>query len=79
MLLYKEVGIGKELKSQRAKKVLTELYKNKNIKVLRHPEHTLTGTLFWTHNEKFIIIDQSYAFLGGIELSFGTWDDCKHR
>ena len=38
-----------------------------------------TGTLFWAHHEKLVIIDQSLAFVGGIDLCYGRWDDEQHR
>jgi hypothetical protein len=33
----------------------------------------------WSHHEKCVIIDQSVAFMGGIDLCFGRWDDDMHR
>ena len=29
--------------------------------------------------EKLVCIDQTYAFVGGIDLCYGRWDDNKHR
>lgn len=76
ILLYKEVELALGLKSFRVKQ---ELMKNKNIKVLRHPDHTPTGVFLWSHHEKSVIIDQSIGFMGGIDLCFGRWDDDYHR
>ena len=39
--------------------------------VLRHPDHDIGGTFFWSHHEKFVIVDNQIAFLGGIDLCFG--------
>lgn len=39
--------------------------------VLRHPDHHVGGTFFWSHHEKFVIVDNKIAFLGGIDLCFG--------
>lgn len=51
-----------------------------DIQVLRHPDHYLSsGTFFWAHHEKLIVIDQLIAFVGGIDLCFGRWDDCRHK
>ena len=35
--------------------------------------------MLWSHHEKMVIIDQSLAFMGGIDLCFGRWDDDLHR
>jgi len=79
ILLYKEIAIVHDLMSLRTKHVLTEYGKNQNIKVLRHPEHFIDGVFLWSHHEKCVIIDQSVAFTGGIDLCFGRWDDDLHR
>jgi phospholipase D1/2 len=50
-----------------------------NIRVLRHPDHASAGVLLWAHHEKLVIVDQTYAFVGGIDLCYGRWDDHKHR
>lgn len=39
--------------------------------VQRHPDHAIGGTFFWSHHEKFVVVDQRIAFLGGIDLCFG--------
>lgn len=52
---------------------------SENIKVLRHPDHARAGVFLWAHHEKIVVIDQTYAFLGGIDLCYGRWDDDKHR
>ncbi|CAF5136069.1 unnamed protein product, partial [Rotaria sp. Silwood1] len=44
--------------------------------VIRHPDHYPRGGVFlWSHHEKTVIIDQKIAFVGGIDLWFGRWDD----
>lgn len=50
-----------------------------NIKVLRHPDHARAGVLLWAHHEKIVVIDQSLAFLGGIDLCYGRWDNNQHK
>jgi len=79
VLLFKEVEFVISLLSLRTKNVLTQFGKNPNIKVLRHPEHSPAGVMLWSHHEKIVIIDQSVAFTGGIDLCFGRWDDDLHR
>ena len=47
--------------------------------VFRHPEHIQTGVYLWAHHEKIVVIDQTLAFVGGIDLAFGRWDnECHH-
>ncbi|CAF1329851.1 unnamed protein product [Adineta steineri] len=48
--------------------------------VIRHPNHNrINNTLLWSHNEKSLIIDRKIAFIGGIDLCFGRWDNEFHR
>lgn len=79
ILVYKEIDMLLGLSSQRAKSVLTQGGKNTNIKVILHPKNSAPHFSLWSHHEKCVIIDQSAAFLGGIDLCFGRWDDDKHR
>jgi phospholipase D1/2 len=46
------------------------------LKVIRHPDHYPKGGVFlWTHHEKMVVIDQKIAFVGGMDLCYGRWDD----
>jgi phospholipase D1/2 len=46
---------------------------------MRHPDHYIgSGTFFWAHHEKLLIIDQLIAFVGGIDFCYGRWDDSQH-
>lgn len=47
--------------------------------MLRHPEHFSTGVFLWSHHEKLVVIDQTLAFVGGIDLAFGRWDTNDHN
>lgn len=49
------------------------------VQVLRHPDHARVGVFLWAHHEKIVVVDQSYAFFGGIDLCYGRWDDYRHR
>lgn len=60
-----------------SKQRLSQLHEN--VKVLRHPDHVRIGVFFWAHHEKLVVIDQTYAFVGGIDLCYGRWDDHHHR
>lgn len=79
ILLYKEIDLLLCLSSERARKVLTQNYTNPNIKVILHPKNNAPNFSMWSHHEKFVVIDQSIAFFGGIDLCFGRWDDEEHR
>lgn len=46
---------------------------------MRHPDHVSSSVYLWAHHEKIIVIDQSVAFVGGIDLAYGRWDDGEHR
>ncbi|KAI1726716.1 phospholipase D active site motif domain-containing protein [Ditylenchus destructor] len=77
ILIYKEMEMAIGLNSLYSKKYLQNLHPN--IKVMRHPDHYVgTGTFFWAHHEKLIIIDQLVAFVGGVDLCYGRWDDSRH-
>uniref|UniRef100_A0A146LLZ0 Phospholipase n=2 Tax=Lygus hesperus TaxID=30085 RepID=A0A146LLZ0_LYGHE len=77
VLLYKEVEMALGINSYYSKQQLVN--GNSNIKVLRHPDHAKAGVFLWAHHEKMVVIDQSVAFVGGIDLCYGRWDDYKHR
>lgn len=38
-----------------------------------------SGVILWAHHEKMVAIDQTVAFVGGIDLTFGRWDDDQYR
>ncbi|KAK5643236.1 hypothetical protein RI129_007081 [Pyrocoelia pectoralis] len=78
VLLYKEVEMAIGINSFYSKQRLVR-GGNDNIKVMRHPQHAKSGVFLWAHHEKLVIVDQSIAFVGGIDLCYGRWDDWKHR
>lgn len=50
---------------------------------MRHPDHNVLEnaadmTFYWAHHEKFIVIDYNLAFIGGLDLCFGRWDNHQH-
>ena len=47
-----------------------------NIKVLRHPLYIKSA--LWSHHEKLVIIDQSIAYIGGLDLCWGRFDTNEH-
>uniref|UniRef100_A0A672ZA81 Phospholipase n=1 Tax=Sphaeramia orbicularis TaxID=375764 RepID=A0A672ZA81_9TELE len=77
VMLYKEVELALGINSEYSKRTLVRLHPN--IKVIRHPDHVSSAVYLWAHHEKIIVIDQSVAFVGGIDLAYGRWDDMEHR
>uniref|UniRef100_A0A3Q3GAH9 Phospholipase n=1 Tax=Labrus bergylta TaxID=56723 RepID=A0A3Q3GAH9_9LABR len=77
VMLYKEVELALGINSGYSKRTLSHLHPN--IKVMRHPDHVSSSVYLWAHHEKIVIIDQSVAFVGGIDLAYGRWDDREHR
>ncbi|KAJ7996025.1 hypothetical protein DPEC_G00232800 [Dallia pectoralis] len=77
VLLYKEVEMALGINSTHSKKTLIDMHPN--IKVMRHPNHMSSVVFFWAHHEKMVAIDQSVAFVGGLDLAFGRWDDSEYR
>jgi phospholipase D1/2 len=74
--------------SQHTKKVMMGLFEEDepgygNIKVMRHPDHNVFEnagdmTFYWAHHEKFLVIDYAMAFIGGLDLCYGRWDEKQH-
>ncbi|XP_017794602.1 PREDICTED: phospholipase D2 [Habropoda laboriosa] len=78
IMIYKEVEVALGINSFYSKQRLVEQCPE-NIKVLRHPDHARVGVFLWAHHEKIVVVDQSIAFLGGIDLCYGRWDNNEHR
>lgn len=51
---------------------------HRNIFVQRSPSHFKTGTFYWAHHEKLCVIDETIAFMGGLDLCFGRYDTPAH-
>ncbi|TMS21220.1 Phospholipase D1 [Larimichthys crocea] len=67
VMLYKEVELALGINSGYSKRTLMHLHPN--IKVMRHPDHVSSSVYLWAHHEKIVVIDQSVAFVGGIDLA----------
>ncbi|KAI0826732.1 phospholipase D [Trametes gibbosa] len=77
IILYQEVSNKTTpTDSHYAKQRLTSLHPN--IMVQRSPSHFQTGTFYWAHHEKLCVIDQTIAFMGGLDHCFGRWDTPQH-
>ncbi|QID86474.1 Phospholipase D1 [Saccharomyces pastorianus] len=49
-----------------------------NIHIIRSPNQWLQNTYFWAHHEKFVVIDETFAFIGGTDLCYGRYDTFEH-
>ncbi len=88
VIVYKEVAQALTCNSAHTKHALEGLCPPGkpgygNITVMRHPDHNIFEnasdmTFYWAHHEKFIVIDYSLAFIGGLDLCFGRWDQRCH-
>ncbi|CAK4622001.1 unnamed protein product [Aphanomyces euteiches] len=58
-------------------KFTKESLRGPNIYVLRHPDFVLIPQ-FWSHHEKIVVIDQSTAFVGGLDIALGRFDTPAH-
>ena len=88
VIVYKEVEQAVSCNSAHTKHALEALCPegakgHGNIKIMRHPDHNVFEnagdmTFYWAHHEKFIVIDYALAFIGGLDLCFGRWDNRQH-
>ncbi|KAG7398160.1 Phospholipase D [Phytophthora boehmeriae] len=75
VLIYREVKLALTLNSAYTKR---SLMLHPNIRVLRDPIFQIQSLGFWSHHEKIVCIDQSLAFVGGLDLCFGRYDHHGH-
>ena len=74
--MYREIPNATNQNSKYSQEIL-EKYIENNLRVIRHPEFR-KGNWFWSHHEKYICIDQTTAFLGGLDMCYGRWDTNSH-
>ncbi|KAI8140212.1 hypothetical protein BJV82DRAFT_624297 [Fennellomyces sp. T-0311] len=78
VVVYKEVSLALTINSSHTKDTLEGLHEN--IIVQRSPNFTLKGlNAYWSHHEKFVVVDNKIAFLGGLDLCYGRWDTHSHH
>lgn len=73
IVLWKETRVAMNLGSAHVEAWLAAL--GPNVHVLRHP---LSFPLLWSHHQKIVVVDQTVAFVGGMDLTFGRYDDARH-
>ncbi|RHY71798.1 hypothetical protein DYB30_007581 [Aphanomyces astaci] len=54
-------------------KFAKESLQGTNIHVLRHPDFVVIPQ-FWSHHEKIVCIDQTVAFVGGLDIALGRYN-----
>ena len=74
ILVFCEFSLALTLNSKHTKTMLVNLHEN--IEVVRHPKKSFD--LLWSHHEKLVVIDQRYAYVGGLDLCWGRYDNHKH-
>lgn len=77
VIIYRNVGTTIPIDSLYTKHSILSL-NQENIHVIRSPNQLLQNTYFWAHHEKICIIDQTMAFMGGIDLCYGRYDTPDH-
>ncbi|KAI1499882.1 hypothetical protein F5X99DRAFT_419663 [Biscogniauxia marginata] len=76
VIVYRNVEQAIPIDSEYTKFSLLNLHDN--IMVLRSPNQLKKNQFFYAHHEKVCIVDHDVAFLGGIDLCFGRWDNPQH-
>jgi phospholipase D1/2 len=46
-----------------------------NIHAIRHPLYVS----FWSNHQKLVVLDEEVAYVGGIDLCFGRYEDSTYR
>ncbi|KAK0542728.1 hypothetical protein OC846_006498, partial [Tilletia horrida] len=77
IVVYKEITQTMTMSSSHTKHHLEGLHDN--IQVMRSPDH-LGGevTLYWSHHEKLVCVDNTFACIGGMDICMGRWDTQTH-
>ncbi|KAI1809658.1 phospholipase D/nuclease [Poronia punctata] len=88
VIVYREVEAAITCNSEHTKHALQSLCPKGspgygNISIMRHPDHNVFEnaadmTFYWAHHEKFVVVDYEMAFIGGLDLCFGRWDNHQH-
>ncbi|CAK3952598.1 Phospholipase D1 [Lecanosticta acicola] len=76
VVVYRNIESAIPIDSEYTKWSLLDLHPN--IWVQRSPNQLRQNQFFWAHHEKICVVDNMMAFVGGIDLCFGRWDDPNH-
>jgi phospholipase D1/2 len=75
IVIYNAPKMALAIDSEFSQKYLMSL--SANIRVLMHPNYLMVPFL-WSHHEKMVIVDQTTAYLGGLDLGYGRFDSKQH-
>ncbi|KAJ9624916.1 Phospholipase D1 [Taxawa tesnikishii (nom. ined.)] len=76
VIVYRNIESAIPIDSQYTKESLLDLHPN--IHIQRSPNQFRQNQFFWAHHEKLVVVDNAMAFVGGVDLCFGRWDDPSH-
>ena len=76
VIVYRNIESAMPIDSEYTKWSLLDLHPN--ICIQRSPNQFRQNQFFWAHHEKTVVVDNMMAFVGGIDLCFGRWDDPCH-
>ncbi|ORY65461.1 uncharacterized protein BCR38DRAFT_409153 [Pseudomassariella vexata] len=76
VIVYRNVEQAIPIDSEYTKFSLLNLHPN--IMVQRSPNQLKKNQFFYAHHEKICVVDHDIAFVGGIDLCFGRWDNPQH-
>ena len=76
VLLHRELSATMQPRHKSAE--CAEALERAGCLVLRHPR-PMARQAFWTHHEKVVVVDQQHAFVGGLDLCEGRYDDLERR
>ncbi|KAK5107721.1 hypothetical protein LTR62_000743 [Meristemomyces frigidus] len=76
VIVYRNIESAIPIDSEYTKWALLDLHEN--ICVQRSPNQFRQNQFFWAHHEKLVVVDGMMAFVGGVDLCFGRWDDPCH-
>ena len=76
VIVYRNIESAIPIDSEYTKWSLLDLHEN--ICIQRSPNQFRQNQFFWAHHEKLVVVDNMMAFVGGIDLCFGRWDDPGH-
>lgn len=76
VIVYRNIESAIPIDSEYTKWSLLDLHEN--ICVQRSPNQLRQNQFFWAHHEKLVVVDNMMAFVGGVDLCFGRWDDPCH-